>query len=177
MIASLRKPRLSVRVPLSGVVTMVLLDIVASQQVMATLGRVQNARLRKMAALHVEGLTVALGPLVLRGDIREVYDTLDCAARQNAEQRMTIIAVADAAGRVLAATDPRRVPVDSTLDRISDGAVAPDQNRLERAREALSVEDFSDIRLLMRPEFKRMDQPVTWQAPRALPQHPSGKYC
>lgn len=139
MIAGLRNLPLALRVPLLGVVMMVLVGVVASQQVMSALGRVQDARLRELAALHVEGLTVALGPLVLRGDIWQVYDTLDRAARESAGQRMILTAVANETGRVLAATDPRRVPVDSAIDRISDGAVALDQLSVQASESAVRL--------------------------------------
>ena len=39
----------------------------------------QEERLRELARLHVEGLSVALGPAVLRRDVWEVFDTLDRA--------------------------------------------------------------------------------------------------
>jgi len=123
MVRALRNLPLSLRLPLLGAAMMVLVGAVASQQVLSALGRVQDTRLRELAALHVEGLSVALGPLVLRRDIWEVYDTLDRAARESAGRRMVLTAVADEAGHVLAATDPRRVPVDSMIDRIAHEAV------------------------------------------------------
>jgi signal transduction histidine kinase len=123
----LRPLPLSLRLPLLGAALMVLVGVVASQQVLSALGRVQDARLRELAAMHVEGLSVALGPLVLRRDIWEVYDTLDRAGRESEGRRMVLTAVADEAGRVLAATDPRRVPVDSAIERVAQGAVPLDQ--------------------------------------------------
>lgn len=123
----LRTLPLSLRLPLLGAAMMVLVGIVASQQVLSALGRVQDARLRELAAMHVEGLSVALGPLVLRRDIWEVYDTLERASSESEGQRMILTAVADDSGRVLAATDPQRVPVDSAIDRVAEGAVPLDQ--------------------------------------------------
>lgn len=115
---------LSVKLPLLVAAMMVLVGAVASQQVLSALARVQDARVQELAQLHVEGLSVALGPLVLRYDIWEVYDTLDRASKGADGQRMILTAVADTAGRVLAATDPRRVPIDSDIARIAEGAVA-----------------------------------------------------
>ena len=109
-----------------GAAMMVLVGAVASQQVLSALGRVQDARLRELASMHVEGLSIALGPLVLRRDIWEIYDTLDRAATMSAGQRMVLTAVADEAGRVLAATDPRLAPVDSPIAVIARGAVPLD---------------------------------------------------
>ena len=126
MLRGFRNPPLSIRLPLLGAAMMVLVGAVASQQVLSALGRVQDARLRELAQMHVEGLSIALGPLVLRRDVWEVYDTLDRASNASEGQRMMLTAVADAAGRVLAATDPRRVPVDSDIAAIAEGAVPLD---------------------------------------------------
>ncbi len=113
---------ISLRVPLIAAALMVLVGAVASQQVLAALGRVQDARLRELTRLHIDGLSVALGPNVLRKDIWEVYDTLNRASTATDGKRMVLTVVADEAGRVLAATDPRRAPVDSDIAALSDGA-------------------------------------------------------
>jgi hypothetical protein len=60
---------------------MIALGLVASQGVLTALGRVQDARLSETARLHVEGLSVALGPFVLRQDVWEVYDILTARRR------------------------------------------------------------------------------------------------
>ena len=116
---------LSLRVPLMTVALMVLVGFVASQQVLGALARVQEARLRELAQMHVEGLSVALGPYVLRRDVWEVYDTLDRASRESEGERMVLTAVADESGAVLASTDPRRVPVDARIEGLMTGAQAP----------------------------------------------------
>lgn len=104
-------------------VLMVLLGVVASQQVLSRLGQIQDTRLREVAQLHVEALSVALGPFALHKDVWEVYDTLDRARAGSARNRIVFTVVADDRKRVLAATDPLRAPVDSPLDRFADGAV------------------------------------------------------
>lgn len=115
---------LSLKLPLIAAAMMVLVGAVASQQVLSALARAQDARVQELAQMHVEGLSVALGPLVLRRDIWEVYDTLDRASKGSEGRRMILIVVADDSGRVLAATDPRRVPVDSAIVDLAPGAVA-----------------------------------------------------
>lgn len=127
MLTALRNLPLSVRLPLLGAAMVVLVGAVASQQVLLALGRVQDARLRELAALHVEGLSVALGPLVLRRDIWEIYDTLQRAAQASQGRRVVLTAVAGEDGRVLAATDPRRVPVDSAIRQLAEEAVPLEQ--------------------------------------------------
>lgn len=113
----------TVRVAVATASLMVLLGVVASQQVLATLGRLQDARLQEYARLHVEGLAVALGPFALHRDVWEVYDTLDRARRNASGGRVLFTVVADDRGRVLAATDPVRAPVDSEIAAFSQGAV------------------------------------------------------
>lgn len=121
---------LSLRVPLIAAGLMVLVGVVASQQVMSTLGSVQEERLRELARLHVDGLTVALGPAVLRRDVWEVYDTLDRATTAMAGQRMVLTVVADESGKVIAASDPMRVPVDAELGPLAEAAQEVETIRL-----------------------------------------------
>ena len=106
---------ITVRVPLIVAVLMVVLGIVASQQVLVSLARQQEARLRETARLHIEGLSTALGPSVLRQDVWEVFDTLDRARTAGDGQRLVLAVVADEAGRILAATDPRAAPVGGNI--------------------------------------------------------------
>ncbi|SIT13057.1 ATP-binding protein [Paracoccus saliphilus] len=113
---------LSLRVPLLAAVLMILVGVIASHQVLSTLDRVQDNRLRELARLHIEGLSLALGPSVLRKDIWEVYDTLDRASSTGSSRRMLLTVVADETGKVLAATDPRRVPIDTSIDALAEEA-------------------------------------------------------
>ncbi|CUH67115.1 Sensor protein ZraS [Thalassovita gelatinovora] len=117
-----RRIPLSLRVPLLTAGLMVLLGVVASQQVLSTLGKVQDARIRELAQLQIEALSVALGPHVLRDDIWEIYDTLERAAGETKGRRMIFTVVADENGRVMAATDPVRAPLDSPISALTEGA-------------------------------------------------------
>ncbi|MBD3765270.1 MAG: HAMP domain-containing histidine kinase [Rhodobacterales bacterium] len=130
---------LSIKLPLLAAAMMVLVGTVASQQVLRSLAQVQDARIQELARMHVEGLSVALGPLVLRHDVWEVYDTLDRAAQGGEGRRMVLTAVADERGRVLAATDPRRVPMDSDIAALAGDAVALDDLSVNGADPVLSL--------------------------------------
>ncbi|MFB9151081.1 sensor histidine kinase [Roseovarius ramblicola] len=130
---------LSIKLPLLAAAMMVLVGTVASQQVLRSLAQVQDARIQELARMHVEGLSVALGPLVLRNDIWEVYDTLDRAAQGGEGRRMVLTAVADERGRVLAATDPRRVPMDSDIAALAGEAVALENLSVDGASPVLSL--------------------------------------
>jgi len=137
---AIRRIPLSLRVPLLAAGLMILVGIIASRQVLSTLGQVQDARIRELAQLQVESLSVALGPHVLRDDIWEVYDTLERAAGETEGRRMVFTAVADEHGHVLAATDPVRAPLDSPISALTEGAQTP---------ETLSVTgDAARVRLL-----------------------------
>lgn len=120
----------TLRVPLVMAGLMILLGFLASQSVLAALGRVQDARLSETARLHVEGLSVALGPSVLRQDVWEVYDILDRARSAYDGQRLLLSIVADERGRILAATDPRRAPVGEEVSGFEVAAVPPDAIRM-----------------------------------------------
>ncbi|MEX5728149.1 signal transduction histidine kinase [Rhodovulum iodosum] len=141
MIRALRRVPLAIRVPAVVAVLMVLAGLVASQQVLAELKRGQEARLREIVRLHVDGLSVALGPSVLRKDVWEIYDTLDRASRAADHQRMVLTVVADGGGRILAASDPRRAPVDGDLGALAgvSAARAVDAIALDTGAEALRV--------------------------------------
>ncbi|EAQ26061.1 sensor histidine kinase [Roseovarius sp. 217] len=130
---------LSIKLPLLAAAMMVLVGTVASQLVLRSLAQVQDARIQELARMHVEGLSVALGPLVLRHDIWEVYDTLDRAAQGSEGRRMVLTAVADERGKVLAATDPKRVPMDSDIAALTADAVALDDLSVDGASNVLSL--------------------------------------
>lgn len=130
---------LSIKLPLLAAAMMVLVGTVASQQVLRSLAQVQDARIQELARMHVEGLSVALGPFVLRRDVWEVYDTLDRAAQGTEGRRMVLTAVADERGRVLAATDPRRVPMDSDIAALAGDAVALGDLSVDGASNVLSL--------------------------------------
>ncbi|MFN3281069.1 MAG: ATP-binding protein [Tabrizicola sp.] len=120
----------TLRVPLVMAGLMILLGFLASQSVLSALSRVQDARLSETARLHVEGLSVALGPSVLRQDVWEVYDILDRARSAYDGQRLLLSIVADERGRILAATDPRRAPVGEAVAGFELGAVPPGAVRM-----------------------------------------------
>ncbi|GAB4287909.1 MAG: hypothetical protein Kow0058_07670 [Roseovarius sp.] len=130
---------ITIRVALATALLMVLFGAVASQQVLAAMGRLQDARLREYARLHVEGLAVALGPFVLHKDVWEVYDTLDRARSNAAGGRILFTVVADENGRVLAASDPMRAPVDSPVAPFVRDAVPLEAVSTARGEAAVRV--------------------------------------
>ncbi len=134
---------LSLRVPLLTVVLMLLVGVFASQQVLRTLENVQNARIRELAHLRIEALSVALGPLVLRKDVWEVYDMLVRTMDESEVRRLNFTAVADETGHVLAATDTRRAPLDSLIADVAQGA--QDLDNLSLAGKVSHIRLLSDL--------------------------------
>ena len=136
----------TLRVALATGAMMVLLGLIASQQVLSTLTTLQNDRLREVAQSHVDGLGVALSPFVLHRDVWEVYDALDRAQKANAGERILFTAVADDSGRVLASTDPSRAPIDMEIEPLFEDAVpvqdvvAGESGNIVRIREPLFVQ-------------------------------------
>jgi signal transduction histidine kinase len=117
---------ISLRVPALTALLMITLGILASQQVLISLSHVQDDRVRETALQHISGLSVALGPQVLRKDVWEVFDTLDRARSAHDGQRLAMTIVADTSGRIIASTDPRRAAVDGSIYDFIEGAVAPE---------------------------------------------------
>lgn len=120
----------SLRVPLIVVILMVLVGVVASQLVLRSLQTVQHERVQELVRLHVNGMAVALGPAVMREDIWEVYDILDRASRAVEDHRMILTVVANRAGRILAASDPRQAAVDADIGPMAAQAQPPYPIRL-----------------------------------------------
>ena len=133
---------------------MVLLGVVASQRVLATLSDLQNERLREVAQSHVDGLQVALAPFVLRRDVWEVYDALDRTRSQTGGARVNFTAVSDDRARVLAATDPKRAAIDDDFEALLDSAVpvkevtTTNAERTVRIVEPLFIQDREVGRVL-----------------------------
>lgn len=118
---------LGTRVAIAVAFLMLTLGAIASQYVLSTLDRLNDARLREVSQLHVEGLAVALGPLVLHQDIWEVYDTLERARSDASKKRLLFTVVTDEKGQVIAASDPERAPVGSDARPILDAATPPER--------------------------------------------------
>ena len=133
-----RRLPLVARAPLLAAAMTALVGLVASTLVLTAQARLQEDRLRELVLLHVQGLSVALGPAVLRHDVWEAFDTLERATAAGAG-RLALTVVADAAGRIIAASDPRRAPTDTPLDAVASGAQAIGRLAIPRAATRLRV--------------------------------------
>lgn len=136
----LRALPLTVRVPLLAAGLMVIVGLVASQQVLLSLAGAQKARLNELVRLHVDGLSVALGPSVLREDVWEVFDTLDRASSEGNTKRMIMTAVADNQGQILAATDPKLAPLGNSIESLAASAHHLDAIEIDASDERIIVQ-------------------------------------
>ena len=102
---------LLVRAPILAAAMMVVVGILASQQVLNALARMQEQELQELARTHLDGLAVALQPAVLRRDVWEAFDTLERATLEGEQVRPIFTVVADDTGQVIAASDPARAEV------------------------------------------------------------------
>lgn len=107
---------LTVKLPALAAALMITVGVVASYQVFSGLTRVQDERLQEIGRLHIDGLSIALGPAVVRRDAWEVFDVLERAQNFAKGQRLGLTIVTDAAGVVIAASDPIAAPIDTKLD-------------------------------------------------------------
>jgi signal transduction histidine kinase len=101
---------LAIKVPLIVIVLMVSISVVVSERVMSTLVATQERHIRDLGTAYLDGLASSLVPHILRSDVWEVFDTLDRSRALYRTVRPVETVVADAAGRVLAGTDPLDAP-------------------------------------------------------------------
>ncbi|GAB5469291.1 MAG: hypothetical protein Kilf2KO_23210 [Rhodospirillales bacterium] len=121
----MRRPGLPlvVRTPLIVAALMILVGAVASNGVLNRLNQIQERQLRDLAALYLDGLSVAVLPAATRQDIWEAFDALDRAGRQDRQVRALVTTVIGEGGAVLASSDPERFPTGAPAGRLLDEAV------------------------------------------------------
>lgn len=115
LLGRLRAIPVSYRVPLMVALLMVAISAVISERVLDRLSRTQEAFLDGLAGSYLDGLSASVLPAVLRGDVWEVFDALDRSQTSYEALSPIEAVVAGADGRVLAATNPTRIPSFSEL--------------------------------------------------------------
>jgi two-component system, OmpR family, sensor kinase len=131
----LRDIPLSYRVPLLVALLMLVISAAISERVLDRLSRTQEAFLDGLANTYLDGLSAAVLPAVLREDVWEVFDALDRSVTSYEGLSPVEAVVTGPDGRVLAASDPSRIPPFSELpsgygDRYGGGIVAIDEEKL-----------------------------------------------
>jgi signal transduction histidine kinase len=130
-----------VKVPVVVAVLMVAIGAIASERVLGRLVAQQERHLADLANAYLDGLASPLIEPVLRQDPWEIFDILDQAKRVYATVSPIETIVTDAAGVVLASSDPRHAPIGSGLP--SDFPVEQDpasQMLFDEARSRAFVE-------------------------------------
>ncbi|PDQ21796.1 two-component sensor histidine kinase [Mesorhizobium sanjuanii] len=123
------------RVPAIVALLMVVISAVISEHVLDRLSRTQEGFLNGLAETYLDGLSSAVIPSVLRGDVWEVFDALDRSKSSYAALSPIETVVTGSDGRILAATDPTRMATfsqlpDSYLSRYGPGVVTIDESAL-----------------------------------------------
>jgi signal transduction histidine kinase len=105
----------SYRVPVIVALLMVIISAAISERVLNRLSRTQESFLNGLAETYLDGLSSAVVPAVLRADVWEVFDALDrsSASYKSLAPIETVVTGTD--GRVLAASDPKRIATYSEL--------------------------------------------------------------
>jgi signal transduction histidine kinase len=103
------------KVPLLMAVLIVGIAILISQVVLSRLTVDQENNLRLLTSAYLDGLSAAVTPSAIRSDTWETFDALDRARSRysGVDARYTIVELPS--GKVLAASDPVRFPVQSVI--------------------------------------------------------------
>jgi signal transduction histidine kinase len=113
---------ITIRVPLLVITLMVAISVVISNTVLSRLAHTQESHIRAVSQTYLDGLDASLLPHILREDVWEIFDTLDRARPESAGLSMATTIVLNAAGDVIAASDPIRFPTGQRIpSRIRHG--------------------------------------------------------
>ncbi|GLS31049.1 Signal transduction histidine kinase [Mesorhizobium albiziae] len=115
LLGRLRAIPVSYRVPFSVALLMVVISAAISERVLDRLSRTQESFLAGLVGSYLDGLSASVLPAVLRGDVWEVFDALDRSESSYAALSPIETVVTGIDGKVLAASDPKRIPTYADL--------------------------------------------------------------
>lgn len=115
LLSCLRRVPLVVKVPVFVAALMIVISAVISERVLSRLGDSQQHNLKAIIDTYLDGLATALIPPVLRDDIWDAYDILDRTPPVYGALAPIQTVVTGRDGRVLASSNPKSVPVLSSL--------------------------------------------------------------
>src|SRR5271165_5858016 len=143
------------KVPLLAAGLMIGVAVVISQIVLNRLESDQENNLRLLTSAYLDGLSAAVLPSAIHGDVWEAFDALDRARDRYAglKVRFAIVVLPD--GKVLAASDPKQFPVQSAVPPEvaqhfpnEDGLIIDAATGRARLARSLHEESFSVGRIL-----------------------------
>ena len=108
---------LSFKVPLLVAVLMFTISAIITNRVLARLEENQEQHLQQLASAYLDGLSASLIPSVFRGDVWEVFDTLDRSRERYRGLNVRWTIVTNAEGKILAASDPAKFPSDTIAEK------------------------------------------------------------
>lgn len=116
---------ITVKVPVAVASLMLLVGVVLSERVLSRLGDTQQRHLIELSQSYLDGLSSAIAPSILREDNWEIYDAIARAQAVNKGLHPIETIVTNADGAVIAASDPKRHPVGSTVQSARIGSTPP----------------------------------------------------
>jgi signal transduction histidine kinase len=108
---------LSFKVPLLVAVLMFTVSAIITNRVLARLEENQEQHLQQLASAYLDGLSASLIPSVFRGDVWEVFDTLDRSRERYRGLNVRWTIVTNGEGKILAASDPAKFPSDRVAEK------------------------------------------------------------
>lgn len=112
---SSRRWPLVAKVPVMVAFLVILAAVLMSSGVLMRLTREQESRIAALSGAYLDATAAALTPALARRDVWEAFDALDRSRQSFGALRLRLAAAILPDGRVLAATDPRRLPPDAVL--------------------------------------------------------------
>jgi signal transduction histidine kinase len=105
----------TVKVPLAVAALMMLVGAVISEQVLSRLAETQERHLAELSQSYLDGLSSAIAPSILREDNWEVFDAIARTQAVNKSLHPKETIVTNAAGAVIAASDPKVHPIGTVI--------------------------------------------------------------
>ena len=121
------------KAPLLAAAFMIGVAVVISQVVLNRLESDQENNLRLLTSAYLDGLSAAVLPSAIHGDVWEAFDALDRARGRYAGLKVRFAIVTLPNGKVLAASDPEMFRVQS--------AVPPDVDQRFPREDGLAIDD------------------------------------
>jgi HAMP domain len=106
---------LVVKVPILVATLVITGAFTISQVVLWRYFQDQKGHLKVLTSAYLDGVSAAVLPATMRGDVWEVFDVLDRSRTRYAGVKTRLAIVELPNGRVLAASDPQQFPVQSEL--------------------------------------------------------------
>ncbi len=103
------------KVPLLAAALLIGVALIISQIVLMRLKSDQETNLHLLTSAYLDGLSAAVLPSAVRADVWEAFDALDRARHRYAGLKVQFAIVVLPNGKVLAASDPKRFPVQSAI--------------------------------------------------------------